>query len=174
MRIGVYPGSFDPATYGHLDIIIRSAKLVDHLIVGVLNNVQKSPLFTTEERVKILQELTYDLDNVEVQSFKGLLVDFVKMQNASVIIRGFRAISDYEYEIQLAQTNYSLDSNIETMFLVTKNEYSFLSSSIVKEVARYGGNTSKMVPPLVVRYLNEKNIELNLEENIKINTLGGE
>ncbi|PKM96160.1 MAG: pantetheine-phosphate adenylyltransferase [Firmicutes bacterium HGW-Firmicutes-1] len=174
MRIGVYPGSFDPATYGHLDIIIRGAKLVDHLIVGVLNNSQKSPLFSTEERVKILQELTFDLNNIEVKSFSGLLVDFVKEQNASVIIRGFRAISDFEYEIQLAQTNYSLDSNIETIFLVTRNEYSFLSSSIVKEVARYNGDTSKMVPPLVVHYLNKKNEELKQIVDRKINAIGGE
>lgn len=160
MRIGVYPGSFDPTTYGHLDIILRSSKIVDHLIVGVLNNSHKRPLFTTEERVKILQELTYDMDNVEVKQFSGLLVDFVKQNNANVIIRGFRAISDYEYEIQLAQTNYSLSGDIETIFLVTRNEYSFLSSSIVKEVAMYGGDVSKMVPSLVGHYLAEKYKEL--------------
>lgn len=156
MRIGVYPGSFDPATYGHLDIILRSSKLVDHLIVGVLNNSQKRPLFSTEERVKILQELTCDIDNVKVKHFSGLLVDFVKENHANVIIRGFRAISDYEYEIQLAHTNYSLADDIETIFLVTRNEYSFLSSSIVKEVASFGGDVSKMVPSLVGHYLAEK------------------
>lgn len=156
MRIGVYPGSFDPTTYGHLDIIHRSSKIVDHLIVGVLNNSQKTPLFSVEERITLLKELTSDLSNVEVDSFSGLLVDYAKNKGASLIIRGFRAISDYEYEIQLSQTNYSLCSEIDTIVLVTRNEYSFLSSSIVKEIAMYGGDVSKMVPPIVVEYLKKK------------------
>lgn len=160
MRIGVYPGSFDPTTYGHLDIIQRSSKIVDRLIVGVLNNSQKTPLFSVEERINILKELVSDIDNVEVDSFSGLLVDYAKHKNASLIIRGFRAISDYEYEIQLSQTNYSLCNEIETIVLVTRNEYSFLSSSIVKEIAMYGGDVSKMVPPIVVEYLNKKFLKI--------------
>ncbi len=156
MRIGVYPGSFDPATNGHLDIITRSSKLVDHLIVGVLKNGQKTPLFSTEERVKLLKEVTKEIDNVEIECFSGLLVDFVRGKKADVIIRGFRAISDYEYEIQLAQTNHSLAEDIETIFLVTRNEFSFLSSSIVKEVAKFGGDVSKLVPTVVGDSLYEK------------------
>lgn len=156
MRIGVYPGSFDPATYGHFDIIQRGSKIVDKLIVAVLNNSQKEPLLTTQERLKLLRDLTKDLPNVEVDSFSGLLVDYVKEKEASIIIRGFRAVSDFEYEIQLAQTNYSLCEDIETIFLVTRTEYSYLSSSIVKEVARYNGDISKMVPPLVEAFMNIK------------------
>lgn len=156
MRIGVYPGSFDPATYGHLDIIQRSSKTVDKLIVAVLNNSQKEPLLTTDERIKLLKELTADLPNVEIDSFMGLLVDYAIEKDATVIIRGFRAVSDFEFEIQLAQTNYILCDDIETIFLVTRNEYSFLSSSIVKEVARYNGDISKMVPPIVEAFMTQK------------------
>jgi pantetheine-phosphate adenylyltransferase len=156
MRIAVYPGSFDPATNGHLDIIKRSAKLVDKLIVGVLHNSSKNPLFSIEERVELLKTLTKDLDNVEVDSFSGLLVDFLKEKNAEIIVRGFRAVSDFEYELQIAQTNYSLDNNIETICLITRVEYSFLSASIVKEIAMYGGDISKMVPNETIKYINEK------------------
>jgi pantetheine-phosphate adenylyltransferase len=156
MRIGVYPGSFDPVTNGHLDIINRSSKLVDKLIVSVLKNSQKKSLFSTKERVELLKDLTKDMDNVEITSFSGLLVDFMKQEKADVIIRGFRAVSDYELEMQLAQTNYSLCPDIETIFLVTRVEYSFLSSSIVKEVARYGGNVSHMVPEQTIKYLEKK------------------
>ncbi|MCT4544219.1 MAG: pantetheine-phosphate adenylyltransferase [Vallitalea sp.] len=156
MRIAVYPGSFDPATNGHLDIIKRSAKLVDKLIVGVLHNSSKNPLFSIEERVELLKSLTKDLDNVEVDSFSGLLVDFLKEKNAEIIVRGFRAVSDFEYELQIAQTNYSLDNNIETICLITRVEYSFLSASIVKEIAMYGGDISKMVPNETIKYINEK------------------
>lgn len=156
MKIGVYPGSFDPATNGHIDIVTRASKIVDKLVVGVLNNSQKNPLFTTKERVEILEELTAELDNVVVEAFSGLTVDFVKKQGASIIIRGFRAVSDFEYELQLAQTNHSLCCDVETIFLVSRNEYSYLSSSIVKEVAKYEGDISNMVPPLVASYLDEK------------------
>jgi pantetheine-phosphate adenylyltransferase len=156
VRIGVYPGSFDTATNGHLDIIKRSAKLVDKLIVGVLHNSAKQPLFCIDERVKLLKELTKDMENVEVATFSGLLVDFLKEKKANIIIRGFRAVSDFEYELQIAQTNYSLDNNIETICLITRVEYSFLSASIVKEVAMYGGDISKMVPKETVAYLNGK------------------
>ncbi|GKX31704.1 phosphopantetheine adenylyltransferase [Vallitalea longa] len=156
MRIAVYPGSFDPATNGHLDIIKRSAKLVDKLIVGVLKNNAKEPLFSIDERVALLKKLTKDMDNVEIDSFSGLLVDFLKKKNATIIVRGFRAVSDFEYELQIAQTNYSLDNNIETICLITRVEYSFLSASIVKEVAMYGGDISKMVPQETANYLNKK------------------
>lgn len=156
MKIAVYPGSFDPATNGHLDIIKRSAKQVDHLVVGVLNNINKKSLFSIHERVEMLELLTKDIPNVEVKFFEGLLVDFMKEVEADLIIRGFRAISDFELEIQLAQTNYSLNKDIETIFFVTRNEYSFLSSSIVREVSLYGGDISKMVHPIIVRYLKEK------------------
>ncbi|MCT4687381.1 pantetheine-phosphate adenylyltransferase [Vallitalea sp.] len=156
MRIAVYPGSFDPTTNGHLDIIKRSAKLVDKLIVGVLKNNSKQPLFSTDERVELLKKLTKDMENVEVDSFSGLLVDFLKEKNATIIVRGFRAVSDFEYELQIAQTNYSLDNNIETICLITRVEYSFLSASIVKEVAMYGGDISKMVPEETAVYMNKK------------------
>lgn len=163
MNTAVYPGSFDPATNGHLDIIQRSAKQVDHLVVGgVLNNIRKKSLFTIEERVTHLKELTKDIENVEVISFKGLLVDFMVAQKANVIIRGFRAVSDFEFEIQLAQTNYNLNPDVETIFLVTRNEFSFLSSSVVREVAMYGGDVSKMVHPLTAKLLKEKYDEMEV------------
>ena len=156
MKIGVYPGSFDPVTYGHLDIINRASKLFDKLIVAVLNNGQKKPMFSTEERVMLLEKLTDGMDNVQIDSFSGLLIDFVESYDAHVIIRGLRAVSDFEYELQLAQTNLSLNNDIETVFLVTRNEYSFLSSSIVKEIAKYNGDVSNMVPPLIADYLYNK------------------
>lgn len=156
MKIAVYPGSFDPATNGHLDIIKRSAKQVEHLIVAVLNNNSKKSLFTKNERVELLKELTSNLDNIEVLSFEGLLVDFMEKVSADVIIRGFRAVSDFEFEIQLAQTNYSLNPEIETILLVTRNEYSFLSSNVVREIAMYGGDVSKMVHPLTAEKLKAK------------------
>lgn len=156
MKIGVYPGSFDPVTYGHIDIIKRSSKLVDKLIVGILDNSLKTPLFSLEEKMEMLTEVTKDIENIEIESFSGLLVDYVNEKGADIIIRGLRAISDYDYEIQLAQTNYSLCKDIETIFLITRNEFSFLSSSIVKEVARFGGDTSKMVAPIAAKYLKAK------------------
>lgn len=156
MKIGIYPGSFDPTTNGHLDLVKRASELVDYLVVGVLNNSAKKPLLTLEERVKLLKELTANMNNVEVDSFSGLLIDFVAEKNASLIIRGLRAISDYDYELQLAQTNYSLNNDIETVFLSTKNEYSFLSSSIVKEVAKYGGDVSHLVPKETLIVLGNK------------------
>ncbi|WP_058486337.1 pantetheine-phosphate adenylyltransferase [Defluviitalea phaphyphila] len=158
MKIGVYPGSFDPATYGHLDIIKRASQLVDYLIVGVLNNVRKKPLLTVEERIKLLQDITEDLDNVSVEAFSGLLVDFVKEKNANIIIRGLRAVTDFEYELQMAQVNQSLDKNIETIFLATSVQYSFLSSSLVKEIAKFGGNVDSLVPQKVSDYMKKKYI----------------
>lgn len=145
MKIGVYPGSFDPVTNGHMDIIERGSKLVDKLIIGVLENPDKRALLDKETRVELLQKLTAHLDNVEIYCFTGLLVDFVQQHDADIIIRGFRAISDFEYEMQMAQTNHLLDESIETIFLVTKTEYSYISSSIVKQVAKYNGDVSKMV-----------------------------
>jgi len=156
MKKAVYPGSFDPATNGHIDIIRRSAKQVEHLVVGVIYNMNKKGLLTLEERVSLLEALTADLSNVTVKSFSGLLVDFVAQEEAEVIIRGFRAISDYEYEIQMAQMNHQLNPNIETLFLVTRNEYSFLSSSLVKEIAKFGGDVSGIVDAKTAVILKKK------------------
>jgi len=146
MKIGVYPGSFDPATNGHMDIIDRAAKLVDILVLGVLHNPDKKAFLTVEQRVDLLKKLTASYSNVRVEFFTGLLVDFVVEQNATVIIRGFRAISDFEYELQLAQTNYMLNETIETVFLVSRTEYAYISSSMVKQLIQFGGSISKMVP----------------------------
>lgn len=142
MRTGIYPGSFDPVTLGHFDIIERSSKIFDRLIVGVLQNSSKSPLFSTEERVNMLRKVTEGLDNVEIMSFNGLLVDFVRANEASVVVRGLRAITDFEYELQMAQMNRVIAPEVDTMFLTTNLKYSYLSSSTVKEVARYGGDIS--------------------------------
>lgn len=146
----IYPGSFDPVTLGHLDIIVRSAEKVDELIIGVLNNNTKSPMFTIEERVEMLSELVKDYPNVKVESFTGLSVEFVKKKNANVIIRGLRAISDFEYELQMAQTNRKLYPGVDTMFLTTSLEYAYLSSTTVKEVAYFDGDITGFVPPSVI------------------------
>ena len=156
MKIAVYPGSFDPVTLGHLDIIVIASKLFDKLIVGVLNNNIKSPLFLVEERVNMLSEVTKGLPNVEVQSFSGLLVDFAKNNNANAVVRGLRAITDFEYELQMAQTNRILSEQVDTIFLTTNIEYSYLSSSTVKEVAMFGGDISKFLPKEVVPKVLEK------------------
>ena len=156
MRRAVYPGSFDPVTYGHLDIIRRSASLVDELVVAVLNNNSKTPLFSVEERVNILLEATNDISNVRVESFSGLSVDFAKACDARFIVRGLRAVTDFDYELQLAQTNHVLNSDIDTIFLTTSLEYAYLSSSAVKEVASYGGDISKFVPPFVIDKIYNK------------------
>lgn len=146
----IYPGSFDPVTLGHLDIIKRSAEKVDELIIGVLNNNTKNPLFTVEERVEMLIELTKDYENVKVEAFSGLSVEFVKKKNANVIIRGLRAISDFDYELQMAQTNRKLYPEADTMFLTTSLEYAYLSSTTVKEVAYFNGDITGFVPPNVI------------------------
>ena len=146
MSIAVYPGSFDPVTLGHLDIIRRSAAIFDHVIVGVLNNTSKKPLFSLEERVSMIKEMTAHIPNVRVGCFEGLLVDYMKEINATIIIRGLRAVTDFEYELQIAQANHVQDSNIETIFLTSDLSYSYLSSTIVKEFASYGGDISKFVP----------------------------
>lgn len=156
MTKAIYPGSFDPVTYGHLDIIKRSAELFDELYVGVLNNSAKSPLFSVEERVNMLKEATAGCSNIKVVSFQGLLVDFVKEIGASVVVRGLRAITDFEYELQLAQTNHVLYPEVDTMFLTAKLEYSYLSSTIVREVASLGGDISKFVPDEIAKRMYEK------------------
>ena len=156
MRKAVYPGSFDPVTFGHLDIIERSARMSDHLIIGVLNNYSKTPLFSVEERVKMLKSLTKDLPNVEVIAFGGLLVDFVRANQADAVIRGLRAVTDFEYELQIAQTNRVMAPEIDTVFLTTNLKYSYLSSSIVKEIASYGGEINTFVPPCVAERVMKK------------------
>ena len=156
MKRAIYPGSFDPVTNGHVDIILRSAKIVDKLIVGVLNNSAKKSLFSVEERVSMLKELTKDLPNVEVTSFDGLLVDYMREIDASIIVRGLRAVTDFEYELQIAQTNHIENTDIETIFLTTNLQYSYLSSTIVKEFASYGGDISKFVPEQFVDRIYEK------------------
>ena len=156
MMRAIYPGSFDPATYGHLDIIRRAAALFDEVVVGVLNNSAKSPLFSVEERVNILENITKDVPNVRVTSFSGLSVNFARSCNAKVIIRGLRAITDFEYELQMAQTNRVLARDVDTMFLTTSLEYAYLSSTTVKEAAYFGADISKFVPEYVLRKVEEK------------------
>ena len=157
MKRAVYPGSFDPVTYGHLDVIRRAAEIFDVLIVSVLNNKEKTPLFSVEERVKILLEVTKDLPNVQIESFSGLSVEFAKQSGAQFIVRGLRAITDFEYELQNAQTNRKLSGDkLDTMFLTTSLEYAYLSSSSVKEIASFNGDISQCVPPFVARLVYEK------------------
>ena len=157
MKRAVYPGSFDPVTFGHLDVIRRAADIFDVLIVSVLNNKTKSPLFSVEERVKILEEATKDIPNVQIDSFSGLLIDYAREKNLHVAVRGLRAITDFEYELQIAQTNRKLsDGNLDTMFLTTSLEYAYLSSSSVKEIACFGGDVSQCVPDFVAEKIYEK------------------
>lgn len=156
MLRAVYPGSFDPVTYGHMDIIERSCKIVDELIVGVLCNKAKMPLFSAEERVKMLEEVTKDFKNVRIVPFNGLLVDFASKMKADVVIRGLRAITDFEYELQMSQTNHKLEPNVETMFLTTSIEYSYLSSTTVREIAAFGGDLTQFVPEAVAVELQKK------------------
>lgn len=155
-RIAVYPGSFDPVTYGHLDIIQRAAKQFDELIVAVLNNPSKRPLFSVEERKQLLMEVTKEIANVQVDSFRDLLVNYMHVKKAHVIIRGLRAISDFESELQMASINQKLNSQIETFFIMTNPEYSFLSSSIVREIASFHGPVSELVPHVVEEALRKK------------------
>ena len=153
MARAIYPGSFDPVTLGHLDIIKRASKIVDELIVGVLNNNSKTPLFSVENRVKMLEEVVEDIPNVKVMSFEGLLVDFAKQMEAQIIVRGLRAVTDFEYELQMSQTNMVLDDSIDTIFFTTSLEYAYLSSSTVKEAAYFGADISRFVPESVVDHV---------------------
>lgn len=156
MATAIYPGSFDPITYGHIDIIRRAAKTVDRLVIGVLNNTSKTPLFTSEERVEMIREAVKDIPNVTVEAFSGLSVDFAKAQGAGIIVRGLRAVTDFEYELQLSQTNRKIAPYIDTVFFTTSLQYAYLSSSIVKEVALFDGDISEFVPEFLVSKIKDK------------------
>lgn len=156
MSKAVYPGSFDPVTNGHLDVIERAAKVFDHLTVAVVRNLGKSPMFSVEERLALLRSSTAHLSNVSVGHFEGLLVDYLRSVDSRVVIKGLRAISDFEYEFQMALMNRKLDSEIETLFMMTHNRYSYLSSSLVKEVARLGGEIDDLVPEVVLPAIRAK------------------
>ena len=156
MKIGIYAGSFDPITLGYLDIIKRASRITKKLIIAVLNNNAKKPAFSVEERLELIRKVTKDIPNVEVMSFSGLTVDFAREQNANVLIRGLRAVTDFEYELQIAQLNHKLNPDLDTIFLTTSVEYSYLSSSIVKEIASYGGDITQFVPQEVVEDVYNK------------------
>lgn len=156
MPTAIYPGSFDPVTRGHLDVIKRASRMFDKVIVSVLINSAKNPLFTVEERAELLRECCRELHNVEIKTFEGLTVNFAKANHAAVMVRGLRAVTDFEDEIQLAQTNHALMPGIETVFLATSIKWSYLSSTIVKEAAHYGSDVSKFVTPNVEAALREK------------------
>lgn len=152
----IYPGSFDPVTNGHLDLIARGAMIFDKLIVAVARNLDKDPLFQVKERVEMLEAVTFDWKNVEVEIFEGLLMDYARARNASVVLRGIRAVSDYEYELQMAMMNRKIEPQIETVFMLPGEAYSYLSSRLVKELARLGGPVKGLVPPLVEERLRSK------------------
>lgn len=156
MFIAVYPGSFDPVTYGHLDIIQRGAKVFDKVIVAVLENPNKEPLFNVDERVQLLHEVTQEMEDVEIDAFDGLLIDYMRFKSAKTIIKGLRAVSDFEYELQMAAINRNLDDEVETFFMMTNNKYSYLSSSIVKSVAMHDGSVKDLVPYPVEEALRKK------------------
>ena len=156
MKKAIYPGSFDPLTLGHLDIIERSARIVDELVVGVLNNSAKNSLFSLDERVSMIKEMTDSMPNVTVTSFNGLLVDYMREIDATIIVRGLRAVTDFEYELQIAQTNHVENPEVETIFLTTSLQYSYLSSTIVKEFASFGGYLSKFVPARFIDRIYDK------------------
>jgi pantetheine-phosphate adenylyltransferase len=157
MKIAIYPGSFDPVTFGHLDILERALKLFDKIFMTIAHNSTKNPLFTVEERLILLQQATKSYKNIEVTSFQGLLVDYVRQRKATAVVRGLRAMTDFEYELQLALMNRKLDENMETVFLMPNEKYTYLSSNVVREIARLGGDVSKFVPPIVLKALQKKN-----------------
>ncbi len=163
MKRAIYPGSFDPVTYGHMEIIKRASEIFDELIVAVLENRAKTPLFSIDERVNILNEVLAQFPNVTIRSYAGLLVDFAMKEEAGVIVRGLRAVTDFDYELQLAQTNRVLNKNVDTVFLATSLRYAYLSSSTVREVASYGGDIGKFVPPSVAE-MTYKKFGLGLKE----------
>ena len=152
----IYPGTFDPLTNGHLDVIARGAKIVDHLVVAILSNSQKHPLFTVPERVEMIEQATSEFGNVSVATFDGLLVEFAQRENAQAVLRGIRAISDYEYEMQMALMNRRLAPGLETIFMMPHEKYSYVSSRLVKEVFRLGGAVEGLVPPLVLERLKAR------------------
>lgn len=156
MRTAVYPGSFDPITNGHLDIIERASRVYDKVVVGVLNNANKKPLFTVEERIELIETVTSHIDNVEVDSFDGLLVDFAKSKGATVIVKGLRTVADFEYEFQMALLNKALNPEYETMFLMTDTKYSYISSSMVKELAGFHGDLTGLVPYEIINKIKQK------------------
>ena len=156
MRVAIYPGSFDPLTNGHVDIIRRGARMFDRIIVAILLNAEKSPLFGAEERTKLIRDVFRDTPSVEADTFDGLLVDYMRQKNASVIVRGLRAVSDFEYEMQMALMNRHLSSDIETVFMMPAEQYTYVSSRLVKEVASLGGSVTGLVPEQVEKRLIEK------------------
>lgn len=156
MKIGIYPGSFDPITKGHIDIVERAARVVDRLVIGVLDNSEKKPLFTAEERVKLIKESVAHVPNVEVEAFHGLTVDFAKAHGAKILVRGLRAVTDFEYELQIAQINHKMADELDTIFFTTSVEYSYLSSSVVKEIVKYGRDVTDFVPKNVAKALKER------------------
>jgi pantetheine-phosphate adenylyltransferase len=156
MKIGIYPGSFDPITKGHLDIIVRASRVVDELVIGVLDNSEKKPMFSAEERVELIEKAVSELKNVHVEAFHGLTVDFAKKHGAKILVRGLRAVTDFEYELQIAQMNHKVNNELDTIFFTTSVEYSYLSSSIVKEIAKYKGDIDQFVPANVVSAVYQK------------------
>lgn len=165
--IAIYPGSFDPITFGHLDLIERGAKLFDQLIVAILVNPQKNPMFTVEQRIDQIHQSISHLNNVEVDSFNGLTVNYAKTRQARVLLRGLRVLSDFEMELQMAHTNKTLAAEIETVFLATSNEYSFLSSSVVKEIAKFGGSINHLVPEHIAIEIHKCYAKTQTESNLK-------
>ena len=157
MNIAIYPGTFDPVTNGHIDILERALKLFDKVIITIARNTAKNPLFTEKERITLLKQVTKGLKNVEVESFEGLLVNYVQNRNAIAVVRGLRAMTDFEYELQMALMNRKLDEKMETVFLMPNEKYTYLSSNFVREIARLGGDVSTFVPPVVLKALQQKN-----------------